>query len=172
MNFTFPKTISARFPTRNVNPAFIRIYPHPIFNLSTFLTGADSLSIYRSSLRNHSHRAGSGRPRGAPGRKIRTSYLMTSSLRIRISLQPSKNLFPKTPTQRPLVNKPPTSEKVLEVSFLRTKKKENKGQTPHPKFPENQRGRDHTSCTPSQEKKKWSREGTCFLNTTLHCPHT
>ncbi|GBM56627.1 hypothetical protein AVEN_10330-1 [Araneus ventricosus] len=124
MNFTFPKTISARFPTRNVNPAFIRIYPHPIFNLNTFLTGADSLSIYRSSLRNHSHRAGSGRPRGAPGRK--NTYFLPHDLLSPISNLPSnppKNLFPKTPTQRPLVNKPPTSEKVLEVSFLRTKKK-------------------------------------------------
>ncbi|GBM81540.1 hypothetical protein AVEN_168559-1 [Araneus ventricosus] len=164
MNFTFPKTISARFPTRNVNPAFIRIYPtpHPIFNLNTFHTGADSLSIYRSSLRNHSHRAGSGRPRGASGRKIRTSYLMTSSLRSRICLATlKKSLSQSSRTQRPLVNQPPTSEKVLQVSLLRTKRK-NKGQTPHPKFPENQRGRDHTSCTPSQETKKMVKRRNVF----------
>ncbi|GBL84253.1 hypothetical protein AVEN_118641-1 [Araneus ventricosus] len=89
---------------------------------------------------------------------------MTSSPKPICLATQKKYLSEVPPTQRPLVNKPPTSEKVLEVSFLRTKKKENKSQTPHAQFPENQKGRGSCFLCPiSGEKKNGQEKERVFL---------
>ncbi|GBN69732.1 hypothetical protein AVEN_33549-1 [Araneus ventricosus] len=111
---------------------------------------------------------GGGKPEGSRSKFYLFTYILIClppnlydlvSVRVQSSQQ-----LKKSPSEVPqLKDHWSTTTLVRESSRSFFTDEEKKAQTPHAKFPEIRGERDHTSCTPSQEKKNGKEKERVFL---------